>query len=1070
MEKWRLSDEELQRTLPLGVKLVRTLRGHTGKIGRISWSPDGRMLASPSNDKTIRLWDAEIGECLRTIETGFNEIGPRIWQNEVVCVAFDPQSRTVAYPYTNHTVQLLELDSGKICRHFNWSGSKIWSIAISPDGEKLAIAGNESASEIYNIHSGQRICKLEDQTFSTHVAFDPFNNSLVSIGEVRDDTHWDRDDPESSWTEEGNEDIMMWDPDTGELNYMLVGHKQDIFHVDFNPLGKMIASASMDKTIKLWDHDHGLIHTFEGHTSSTTCVSFLENGRLLASKSADGFRIWKTDSGECVAIITDPIPEPLLYTPSLAFHPHLPLLANVGSDPGGKEYVIHIYELDLDILLSQSVVPTVTYTSAKIVLVGDSGVGKTGLGWRLAHGEFKEHSSTHGQHFWLLKQLCKQRQDGAQCEALLWDLAGQPVYRLTHALFLEDVDLALILFDSASYDNPLSGVEFWLKQLKVKSQPPNGTLAILIAARSDRGTPCLMQEELNTFCEQNGIKAYLLTSAKSGEGIEKLTQWMHNIIPWDEKPATITTKTFKRIKDFVLDLKEKSGNQDVILTPNELRKRLERTDSKWQFSDEEMMTSVGHLENHGFVKWLKTSQGEPYVLLNPELLNNLAASFVLEARQNQKGLGSLEEQRLLSGEYKFPELENLFKDEKDLLLNSTIKLFLKHNVCFREADQVSACDYLVFPSLINLKKPLIEDGIQIEDDVAYIVSGIVENVYASLVVLMGYTQYFTRTNQWQNNARYEAREGFVCGFRLEDERAEELDFIMYFHIDTPDHVRNLFQSLFEYYLARKNLKMIRYGQVKCSNGHMLNHADVRKKISSFGEFIFCNDCGEKIKLPKTHQPISLSKRQPKEVEDCRLEADKRTKFEQVLFSLKSHVIDKGISSPKCFISYAWGIPSQEHWVEHSLVADLQKAGFDVVFDKWHNLPASSFGRYIDRMEKADCIIVIGTNAYRQKYDNEDPEKGTVVAAECAYINARMRGPEKKKETIIPVLLEGTAESSFPPCLCDRVFWDFRKHNAYFGTVLELLLSLYDLKPNDTIAIELRILLMDERTQNSYQIR
>ena len=44
-------------------------------------------------------------------------------------------------------------------------------------------------------------------------------------------------------------------------------------------------------------------------------------------------------------------------------------------------------------------------TTAKIVLVGDSGVGKTGLGWRLAHGEFKEHSSTHGQQFWVLSEL-----------------------------------------------------------------------------------------------------------------------------------------------------------------------------------------------------------------------------------------------------------------------------------------------------------------------------------------------------------------------------------------------------------------------------------------------------------------------------------------------------------------------------------------------------------------------------------------------------------------------------------------------------------------------------------------
>ena len=54
-----------------------------------------------------------------------------------------------------------------------------------------------------------------------------------------------------------------------------------------------------------------------------------------------------------------------------------------------------------------------------------------------------EHASTHGQQFWLLEQLCKKRQDGTECEAVLWDLAGQPDYRLIHALFLDDADLAL---------------------------------------------------------------------------------------------------------------------------------------------------------------------------------------------------------------------------------------------------------------------------------------------------------------------------------------------------------------------------------------------------------------------------------------------------------------------------------------------------------------------------------------------------------------------------------------------------------------------------------------------------
>ena len=146
--------------------------------------------------------------------------------------------------------------------------------------------------------------------------------------------------------------------------------------------------------------------------------------------------------------------------------------------------------MDIDVIFGHVAKPSVSYTSAKVVLVGDSGVGKRGLGWRLAHGEFKEHPSTHGQQFWLLNQLCQRRADETECEAVLWDLAGQPDYRLIHALFLDDADLALVLFDPTRNDDPLAGVEFWLKQLKVgprirRGRPSFWWRRAVIGARRD---------------------------------------------------------------------------------------------------------------------------------------------------------------------------------------------------------------------------------------------------------------------------------------------------------------------------------------------------------------------------------------------------------------------------------------------------------------------------------------------------------------------------------------------------------------------------------------------------------
>lgn len=692
----------------------------------------------------------------------------------------------------------------------------------------------------------------------------------------------------------------------------------------------------------------------------------------------------------------------------------------------------------------------------------------------MAHNEFKEHASTHGQQFWPLRHLDRKRGDGAQCEAVLWDLAGQPDYRLIHALFLEDADLALVLFDPTRNDDPLQGVGFWLKQLgwervrdrvvagsgrSAHEEPPSEARAcqtILVAARCDRGGARLSRQDLEVFCQQRGIGAYHTTSALTGDGVEELIERMKDLVPWEDKPATVTTETFKRIKDFVLGLKADSRRSEVILTPAELRQRLTRTDSAWEFTEAEMLTAVAHLANHGYVTRLKTSQGEPRILLVPELLNNLAASFVLEARRNDRGLGALEERRLLAGEYSFPELANLTSAERYILLDSATVLFLGRNVCFRETDPLTSIAYLVFPELINLKKPEVDDEETVEDGVAYSVSGAVENVYASLVVLLGYTHTFTRRNQWRSHARYQVGNGLVCGFRREAEQDGQVDFVLYFGLGVTETVRTLFQSLFENFLAGRNLTVMRYQPVSCSNGHALNRAVVREQVLSGADFAYCSRCGKRVDLLNSYKAIQFPKEDVAIVEAQRRVADQRSHFEQVVFRLKTYVTEQKITPPTCFISYAWGTPEHERWVEHSLASDLVNAGLVVVLDRWENARiGSSVPRFVERAGKCDRVIVVGTPLYQTKYENDEPMGGFVVAAEGDLIGGRMIGSEAEKLSVLPILLAGTDELSFPYLLRGRVYADFRKSEAYFDTILNLMLTLYEIRPRSPVAVELR---------------
>jgi len=1026
------ANEDLRPELPPGVKLLRTIEGHRAWVSNVAFDPQGEALASGSEDNTVKLWEARSGKLLRTL----------LGQGTVYSVAFDPQGGTLASGSADRTVRLWEARSGKLLRTLVGHQGMVFSVAFDPEGGTLASGSDDNTVKLWEVRSGKLLRTLEGPKDSVRsVAFDQQSATLAS----------------------GSDDntVQVWEAHSGKLLRSLEGHRSFVMSVVFDPQCGTLASSSVDKTVKLWEARSGkLLSTLEGHTGAVHMVA--TNGRLLASKSNDHtIRLWSCETWETVAVV----PEPNRggrETSALAFHPTLPLLATAGSEPGmwvgERSGLIHLWELDYDVLLGQragvaAAARAIHHTTGKIVLVGDHSVGKSALGYRLIHGRFQEQASTHGQQFWVFPDLGKRRADGTECEAILWDFAGQPDYRLVHALFVDNADLALVLFDAADLRDPLHGVGFWLKQLQTgQSRCP----IILVAAQTDRGSCTLTPEELTAFCQRHGIVGPIETSAYTGLGLAELVERMKSLIPWEDKAATVTTTTFKRIKDYVLGLKGAESAAQTLVTPEELRGRLEATDAGWRFSDAEMLTAVGHLENYGYVKRLRTSKGEQRILLQPERLNNLASSFVLEARRNPKGLGALEERRLLAGGYDFPELRDLHEGERDVLLDSAALLFLEHNVCFRETDPLRMEPYLVFPELINLKKPPEEEQAT-EDGVAYTVSGPTENVFASLVVLLGYTHTFTRTAQWQNNARYEVGDGLVCGFRQEDGRDGELDFVLCFGPTVGLPVRTLFQAQFENFLSPRNLTVLRYEPVRCTKcGHLLDRSVVRQRMKEKKTFAFCNECGKELALPKMAEPIQLTGKAQAEVETQRLAAEQRTRFEQAVFRVQAYVAEQKITPPETFISYAWGVPEHERWVEKRLATDLQKAGIDVVLDRWENSRiGSSILRFVERIEECGQVIVVGTPLYRQKAKNVASAKGSVAAAEWDLAGIRLLATEDQKRTVLPVLLAGEESESFPALLRGKVYGDFRVEDAYFTQAFDLILDVYGIPHRDPAVADLR---------------
>jgi hypothetical protein len=165
-------------------------------------------------------------------------------------------------------------------------------------------------------------------------------------------------------------------------------HAPDIF-VRLAGGGGMVVDVRADD--RIGPEDAEAFEATAAACESVRSVSFLADGRLLASKGRDGsVRLWDCGAWTPAGVIAEPGKG--AWSPRLALHPGRAVLATAGSDEGVDDAVVHLWHLDPDRLLGQSRPPSVTYTSAKIVLVGESGVGKTGLGYRLAHGT--EEAST----------------------------------------------------------------------------------------------------------------------------------------------------------------------------------------------------------------------------------------------------------------------------------------------------------------------------------------------------------------------------------------------------------------------------------------------------------------------------------------------------------------------------------------------------------------------------------------------------------------------------------------------------------------------------------------------------